>query len=306
VFWEVYPCPCFVWRVYTVSVLESLIIVAIKVYKKNRAARRQASVVDRSAVSRRRPYKTLTAPRQRLSGRGSQGKITVRHRGGGAKRRLRLVDFGQSKLGITGRIERIEYDPNRSAYLALVVYQDGERQYVLAWEGAEVGDQIVANKKTPEKDGNRLQLQHVTPGLTVYNVELQPNRGGRLFRSAGAFGVVMDIQGYYAQLKMPSGEIRLIPKLSYATVGKVSNADWRLVRYGSAGRKRRMGRRPAVRGKAMNPVDHPHGGGEGLQGIGMKRPKTKWGKPALGVRTRRPGKYSDRFILARRKTKKRK
>ncbi len=276
---------------------------AIINYKTNRAARKKMSTLDKTGVYKGKPHKNLTVSRNRLSGRGSAGKITVRHRGGGAKRLNRIVDFGQDKKGIPARVERVEYDPNRSANLALLVYSDGERRYVLAWEGAVEGSKVVADEKTGEQDGNRMQLQNITAGLTVYNVELQPGRGGRLFRSAGTCGVLMDVQGKYAQLKLPSGEIRLIPKDAYATLGKVSNADWRHVRIGSAGRKRRMGWRPSVRGKAMNPVDHPHGGGEGLQPIGLPHPKTKWGKPALGVKTRRPGKYSDRLILERRKNK---
>lgn len=279
---------------------------AVKIYKSNRAARKQASMATRQDLYRGQPLKTLTAAKKRGSGRGSEGSITIRHRGGGAKRRQRLVDFGQSKTGVPARVERIEYDPNRSAYLALLCYADGERRYRLAWEGIQVGDQIVADAKTSEKPGNRMQLQHITPGLSVFEAEIQPNRGGTLFRSAGTAGILMDVQGKSAQLKMPSGEVRLLPKESYATLGQASNSDWRLVRIGSAGRSRRMGRRPQVRGKAMNPVDHPHGGGEGLQPIGLKYPKTKWGKPALGVKTRRAGKYSDSLILQRRSKKKRK
>lgn len=278
----------------------------IKTYKPNRAARKKMSIVDRSELHRGRPAKKLTIPRTRISGRGSEGKITIRHRGGGAKRLTRLVDFGQGKQGVPGKVERVEYDPNRSAHLALVLYRDGERRYMLAWEGAKTGDEIIIDAKTPEKDGNRLQLQHITPGLTVFNIELKPGRGGKLLRSAGSAGIVMDIQDAYAQIKLNSGEIRLIPKEAYATLGKASNADWRLQRIGSAGRKRRLGRRPQVRGKVMNPVDHPHGGGEGLQSIGLKHPKTPWGKPALGVKTRKAGKYSDSFILSRRVKKKRK
>ena len=277
---------------------------SIKVYKRNRAARKKASIVDTSHLYKGRPHKSLVKGKKRISGRGSEGKITIRHRGGGAKRLARDVDFGQSKLGISARVERVEYDPNRTAHLALIVYIDGERRYVLAWEGIEVGDKIMVDEKAPEKDGNRMQIQHITPGLFVYNVEMRPDRGGSLFRSAGSYGILMDVQGKFAQVKMPSSEVRLIPKGSYANIGKVSNADWRLVRIGSAGRKRRMGRRPVVRGKVMNPVDHPHGGGEGLQSIGMKYPKTKWGKHALGVKTRRKGKYSNAMILQRRKKKK--
>jgi large subunit ribosomal protein L2 len=214
---------------------------------------------------------------------------------------MRVVDFGQAKLGVTARVERIEYDPNRSALLALLLYADGERRYVLAWEGANVNDTVLADAQAPEKSGNRLQLQYITPGMHVFNVELRPGRGGKLFRSAGTAGIVMDVKGSYAQVSSPSGEVRLIPKESYATLGTVSNSDWWLTRFGSAGRMRRRGRRPQVRGKAMNPVDHPHGGGEGLQPIGLTHPKTKWGRPALGVKTRRPGKYSDALIVQRRK-----
>lgn len=277
----------------------------IKVYKKNRAARRNASIVDRSDLHKGEPSKKLTKGRKAISGRGSAGKITTRHRGGGVKRLQRMVDFGQDKLGVPAVVERVEYDPNRSAHIALLRYVDGERRYVLAWEGVEEGKKVVADTEAKEIVGNRMQLQHITPGLEVYNVELAPGRGGKLFRSAGAYGVVMDVQDEYAQIKMTSGEVRLIPKTSYATLGKASNPDHRLVRLGSAGRSRRLGRRPEVRGKVMNPVDHPHGGGEGAQPIGLKHPKTKWGKPALGVKTRRKGKYSDTLILKRRVSKKR-
>lgn len=275
----------------------------IKIYKENRAARKNASIVDRSELHRGKPFKKLLRPKKRISGRGSEGKITVRHRGGGAKRHMRMVDFGQSKQDVAGRVERLEYDPNRSAFVALVLYRDGERRYMLAWEGAKVGSEFMVAAKSKEIDGSRMMLESITPGAFVFNVEVQPGRGGKLLRSAGSYGILMDVQGEYAQLKMPSGEIRLIAKSSYATIGKVSNPDWRLMRIGSAGRSRRMGRRPQVRGKAMNPVDHPHGGGEGSQPIGMTHPKTKWGKPALGVKTRRPGKYSARLIVARRQKK---
>lgn len=279
---------------------------AIKIYRKNRAARRQASIVDRSAVHGGGPHRPLTAPHVRGSGRGGEGKITVRHRGGGAKRRERRVDFGQDKLGVPARVERVEYDPNRSSFIALLVYADGERRYCLAWQGATVGDEVVADSKTLETPGNRMRLENITPGLTVFNVELKPNRGGVLFRAAGTYATVMDVTGKYALLKLPSGEIRYVPRAVHGTVGAVSNADHGLVRFGSAGRVRRMGRRPQVRGKAMNPVDHPHGGGEGAQPIGLKYPKTKWGKHALGVKTRRRGKYSDSLIVKRRLPKNKK
>lgn len=276
----------------------------IKLYKTTRGARKQSSIVDRSKLHRGQPYRQLTSARQRISGRGSEGKITVRHRGGGAKRRARQVDFFHEKFDVPARVERVEYDPNRSAFVVLLLYADGERRYHLAWEGAKTGDVVVVAPKTPEKPGNRMQLQNITPGLAVFNIELRPGRGGALVRSAGNSATVMDVQDEHAQLKMPSGEIRLIPRASYATLGVVSNEDKWLERTGSAGRVRRRGRRPQVRGKAMNPVDHPHGGGEGAQPIGLKRPKTKWGRPALGVKTRQGGKYSDAFILQRRPKKK--
>lgn len=278
---------------------------AVKVYKVNRAARKGMSIVDRSELHKGSPLKKLTTSRTRISGRGSAGKITIRHRGGGAKRLQRIVDFGQEKLGKKGRVERLEFDPNRSAHLALVLFEDGDRRYLPAWDGAREGAQLEVAEQAKEQDGSRMQLQYITPGLTVFNVEIQPGRGGKLFRAAGMYGILMDIQGDYAQLKMSSGEIRLIPKECYATLGKASNPDHRLQRMGSAGRIRRLGRRPQVRGKVMNPVDHPHGGGEGAQPIGLKHPKTKWGKPALGVKTRRKGKYSDHLILSRRASKKR-
>lgn len=277
----------------------------IKIYKRNRAARKNASIVDRTSLYRGKPNKRLRVSFRRTSGRGSSGRITVRHRGGGAKRLTRIINFGQEKLQVPATVQRIEYDPGRSSNIALMKYEDGSFGYVLAWHGISEGDQVTTDEKTPERPGNRMQLQHMTPGIEVFNVELTPGRGGKLFRSAGTYGVLMDVQESYAQLKMSSGEIRLIQKESYGTVGKVSNADWRLVRIGSAGKMRRLGRRPQVRGKAMNPVDHPHGGGEGQQPIGLKHPKTKWGKPALGVKTRRAGKYSDHLILERRKKKKR-
>ena len=275
----------------------------IKFYKTNRGARKQASIVDRRGLHSGRPHKQLIKSRKRTSGRGSQGKITVRHRGGGAKRMQRMIDYGQAKQGIEARVERVEYDPNHSAWLALLLFADGERRYVLAWAGATKDDRILIKQDAPEKPGNRLTLSNVTPGATVYNVELQPGRGGKLFRSAGTYATVMDVQDKFALLKLPSGESRLVPVGAWANFGMVGNPDHRLVRVGSAGRMRRRGRRPQVRGKAMNPVDHPHGGGEGLQPIGLTHPKTKWGKPALGVKTRARGKYSNKFIVQRRKNK---
>src|SRR3989344_1414012 len=279
---------------------------AIKIYKPNRAARKNMSIVDRAGLHTGKPLKQLLIPATRTYGRGSEGKITTRHRGGGVKRRLRLVDVGQTKMNVPAKVEQVEYDPNSTAYLARIAYADGERRYVLAWEGAKIGDVVITQEKAPETPGSRMQLKNITPGTFVFNVELLSGRGGKLFRSAGSYGILMDIKDDWAQVKMPSSEIRLILKDAYATIGQVSNPDWRHQRIGSAGRRRRMGWRPSVSGKAMNPVDHPHGGGEGHQPIGLPHPKTKWGKPALGVKTRRPNKYSDRYILERRANKNKK
>lgn len=272
----------------------------IKIYKPNRAARKEASIVHRGGLFGGNAYKSLTLPKKRISGRGSEGSITVRHRGGGMKRRLRLVDFGQEKLDIPAVVERLEYDPNRSAHLALLLFADGERRYVLAWNGVQIGDALTYSEKGAERPGNRMRLLNITPGLSVYNVELKPGRGGKLLRAAGASAVLMDVQESFALLKLPSGEVRKVLGECFATIGAVSNPDHWLQRIGSAGRKRRMGWRPTVTGKAMNPVDHPHGGGEGHMPIGLKHPKTPWGKPALGVKTRRRKKYSDRLVVSRR------
>ena len=276
----------------------------IKLYKHNRHARKNSSIVDRSPLHRGKPLKSLTQGARVISGRGSEGKITVRHRGGGVKRKLRLVDFHQNKFGIPAKVERIEFDPNRSAWLALVVYKDGERRYHLAWQGSKAGDEFVTDEKALEKPGNRMKLANITPGLKIFNTEIKPGRGGQMLRAAGVSAIMMDVKGRYAQLKMPSGEIRLIDKECYATIGEASNEDKWLERVGSAGRNRRRGWRPQVRGKVMNPVDHPHGGGEGAQPIGMTHPKTPWGKPALGVKTRRRGKYSNSLIIKRREKRK--
>src|SRR5581483_2551028 len=212
----------------------------IKIYPKNRAARKNSSIFDRSGLSRVEPLKQLRRAKKSTSGRGSEGKITIRHRGGGVKRQLRVIDFHQDKVSVPGKIEYIEFDPNRSAFIARVVYADGERRYVLAWEGAQIGDTGVTEPKAAEKPGNRMQLQHITAGAEVHNVELRPGRGGQLFRSAGSAGILMDIQGDHALITLPSSEVRLIPKDSYATLGRFSNVDWWLTRFGSAGRMRRL------------------------------------------------------------------
>ncbi len=276
---------------------------AIKVYKRNTAGRRNMSIVKPDEISNKKPEKSLLTKLTKISGR-SGGKISVRHRGGGHKRRYRLVDFKQDKLGIPGKIVAIEKDPVRSALIALVVYADGEKRYILASEGMKVGVDIVADKKAPFQDGNRMQLKNIPVGTIISNVELKIGKGGQLARSAGTGVSLMGIDEKNVQLKLSSGEIRLVNGNCYATIGQVSNFENSAVKIGKAGRKRWMGFRPTVRGSVMNPVDHPHGGGEGKQGVGLKYPKTPWGKIALGKKTRKKKKYSNKFIVKRRIKKK--
>ncbi len=273
----------------------------VKILRPLTGARRVASAVDTSALDKVRPLKRLTRRLVASAGRNAQGRITVRHRGGGAKRLYRVVDVGEEKEGVPGVVEALEYDPYRSAFLARVRYRDGERRYRLAWDGVAVGQAVLTGEAAEPSAGNRLPLEKIPVGSAVFNVELTPRRGGKLVRGAGTAAVLQEVGRESAQLKLPSGEIRLVPRAAWATVGQVSNPDHVYERIGWAGRKRRMGWRPSVRGKAMNPVDHPHGGGEGHNPIGQKYPKTPWGKHALGVKTRRRGKYSDRFIVHRRK-----
>lgn len=231
----------------------------------------------------------------------------MRHRGGGEKKYYRLVDFKRDKFDIPAKVEAIEYDPNRSSRIALIVYRDGERRYIIAPQDLKVGDEIVSSKGRVEiKIGNRMSLENIPVGFMVYNIELVPGQGGKIVRSAGARATTMAIEGKYAQLKLPSGEVRLLPRKCMATIGEVSNPDHRHIKLGKAGRSRHLGIRPSVRGKAMNPVDHPHGGGEGHNPIGLKRPKTPWGKPALGVKTRKKKKWSNKFIIKRRTKRKHK
>lgn len=265
------------------------------------SARRRASVVPSATLTKLRRLKQLTRRWRPAAGRNAQGRITVRHRGGAAKRLYRIVAWGEEKLGVPGTVEAVEYDPNRSAFLARVKYRDGDRRYLLAWEGAATGQSVLTADVAEPHPGNRLPLERIPVGAAVFNIEVKPRQGGKLVRGAGTSAVLREVTGDQAQLQMPSGEIRLVPRAAWATIGQVSNPDHVYERIGWAGRKRRMGWRPTVRGKAMNPVDHPHGGGEGHNPIGLKYPKTPWGKHALGVRTRRKGKYSDRFILQRRK-----
>ncbi len=275
---------------------------AIKVYKRNHAGRRNMSIVKPEAVTDKKPEKALCISLNKKAGRAN-GKISVRHRQVGHKKLYRVVDFKQDKFDIPGKIAAIEKDPNRSALIALVHYADGEKRYVLATEKMRVGMTIVCGENVALDEGNRTQLKNIISGTTVSNIEMRRGKGGQIIRSAGSGALVMSVDDTYAQLKMPSGEIRLIDNECYATIGEVSNFEHNTVKIGKAGRARHMGKRPAVRGTVMNPVDHPHGGGEGRQPIGLKYPKTPWGKPALGVRTRRKSKASDKYIVKSRHKK---
>lgn len=279
---------------------------SIKVYKPTSAGRRNSSVQDFSDITKTRPEKALVEMLKRRSGRNNQGKITVRHQGGGVKRLYRLVDFKQTKYDIPAEIKAIEYDPNRGPRVALMRYADGVQSYILAPEGLRVGDVAVSSRdKIEPKIGARMPLAHIPVGLFVYNVELAPKQGGQLARGAGLAAQLQVIEGDWAQLKLPSGEIRRVHKDCAASVGRLGNVDYQLVRWGKAGRMRQRGIRPRVKGKNMNPVDHPHGGGEGHSSIGLKSgPKTLWGKLAMGVKTRPRGKWSDKFIVQRRKKEK--
>lgn len=274
---------------------------AIKIYKKNNAGRRFMSVVKPDGVTDKAPEKSLLAPLPKKAGR-SGGKISVRHQGGGHKRRYRIIDFRQDKLNIPGRIFSLEKDPNRSALIALVHYADGEKRYVLATDGMKKGQEIVSGESTAIVNGNRLLLKNIPVGTTICNIEMKIGKGGQIVRSAGSRATLMALDGAMAQVKLSSGEIRLISKECYATLGQVSNFEHSAERIGKAGRARWMNRRPAVRGSAMNPVDHPHGGGEGRQPIGM-HPKTPWGKPALGKKTRKKKHPSNKYIVSRRSKK---
>lgn len=260
------------------------------------------SVIKPNEVTDKKPEKNLLSKLTKKGGR-SNGKIAVRHHGGGHKRRYRLVDFRQDKLDIPGKVSAIEKDPNRSALIALVCYKDGEKRYVLASEGMKAGVEIIASENAPIKNGNRTKLKNIPVGTMISNVELMIGKGGQIIRSAGSSAMLMAVDEKMAQIKMPSGEVRLVSKDCFATIGQVSNFEHNAEKIGKAGRSRWKGVRPTVRGTVMNPVDHPHGGGEGRQPIGLKYPKTPWGKPALGKKTRKKSKYSDKFIVKRRAKK---
>ena len=272
---------------------------AIRVYKPTSPARRFMSVNAFEGVTRKKPEKALTVSKQKHAGRNNQGKITVRHRGGGNKVKYRIIDFKRNKLQVPAKVAAIEYDPNRSAFIALLHYLDGEKQYILAPVGLNVGDTVVAGEGADIKPGNAMPLSAIPTGTLIHNLELRPGAGGQLVRSAGVYAQLMAKEGGYAQVRLPSGEIRRLPLNAQATIGTVGNTDHENIRIGKAGRKRHMGFRPSVRGVVMNPVDHPHGGGEGKSPIGMPAPVTPWGKPALGLKTRKRKKYSNRMIVKR-------
>lgn len=280
---------------------------AIKKLKPNSPKRRHATFDDFSDLTKKKsPEKNLIVIKKRQSGRNNQGKITVRHRGGGAKKFIRLIDYYRNKFDIPATVASIEYDPNRGARIALLNYKDGEKKYIIAPIDLKEGDVIVSSQELVDiKNGNAMPLKFIPAGIPVYNVEMEPGKGGKIARGAGNSVHVMGVEGKYAQVKLPSGEIRLVKKECLCTIGRVSNPDKIHMKIGSAGRKRHLGIRPTVRGTAMNPVDHPHGGGEGKQPIGLKRPKTKWGKPALGVKTRKK-RRSNKLIVKRRPSKKKK
>lgn len=276
---------------------------AIKIYKKNTAGRRNMSIVKSEIITDKKPEKYLLAKKNKKAGR-SKGKISVRHKGGGHKQRYRIIDFMQNKFDISGKIIAIERDPNRSSFIALVSYPDGEKKYILATEGMRVGKEIVSGANAPIKSGNRTMVKNIPVGTIISNIELFPGKGGQIMRSAGSGAVLTAIDEKIAQIKFSSGEIRMMNNRCYATIGQISNFEHNTINIGKAGRKRWMGVRPGVRGSAMNPVDHPHGGGEGRQGIGLKHPKTPWGKPALGKKTRKRKRYSNKFIIKRREKRK--
>ena len=276
---------------------------AIKVYKPTTNARRNMSVTDYSGLSKVAPEKSLLAPLNKKSGRNSYGRITVRHRGGGNRRKYRIIDFKRQKFDVSGTVKTLEYDPNRSAFIALVEYEDGEKNYIVAPNGLKVGDTVVASESADIKPGNSLPLNNIPTGTFIHNVELYPGRGAQLARSAGNQAQLMAKENGMALLRLPSGELRNVPINCMATIGQVSNIDHENVKIGKAGRKRNMGWRPTVRGSVMNPNDHPHGGGEGKSPVGRPGPVTPWGKPALGYKTRKKKNRSDKMIVRRRNGK---
>ena len=272
----------------------------IKTYNPYTPSRRNMTGSDFAEITASKPEKSLVVSLKKNAGRNNQGKITVRHQGGGSRRKYRLVDFKRRKDGIPATVLTIEYDPNRTANIALICYADGAKSYILAPNGLKVGDVLMNGETAEVKVGNCLPLQNIPVGSEIHNIELYPGKGGQLVRSAGNAAQLMAKEGKYATLRLPSGEMRMVPIICRATVGQVGNIDHELVNIGKAGRKRHMGIRPTVRGSVMNPNDHPHGGGEGKTGIGRPGPVTPWGKPALGLKTRKKNKQSNKLIVRRR------
>jgi len=274
----------------------------MKTYKPTTPSRRGMSGIDFSLLTKKRAQKSLVKNLRRSVGRSkASGRITVRHKGGGVKKLYRIIEFSQTVMDSPAKVIALEYDPNRTAFIALIEYSDGKRQYIIAPQGLKVGDSVIFSEKAPLTPGNRTKLKNVSVGTNVYNVELEPGRGGILIRSAGSAAEVLAHENGFTNLKMPSSEVRKVKDECFATIGMVSNPENRFYRVGKAGKSRLKGRRPHVRGSAMNPVDHPHGGGEGRQPIGLKHPKTPWGLPALGVKTRYRKKWTNKYIIQRRK-----
>ena len=277
---------------------------AIRVYKPTSPARRFMSVLTFEEVTKKTPERSLVTDLRHRAGRNNQGKITVRHQGGGARRKYRIIDFKRQKDGIPAIVKAIEYDPNRTCFIALLYYADGEKRYILAPLGLKVGDTVMCGPTADIKPGNCLPIANIPLGTLMHNIEIKVGRGGQMVRSAGTAAQVMAKEGDFAQIRLPSGEVRKVSMNARATVGQVGNTDHSNVRIGKAGRKRHMGIRPTVRGVVMNPVDHPHGGGEGRSPVGMPAPMSPWGKKTQGVKTRKHRKYSDKLIISRPKKNK--
>ena len=275
----------------------------VKSYKPTTSSRRKMSTLVNDEITKTTPEKNLVVTVKKNSGRNNQGKITVRHQGGGAKRKYRIIDFKRNKLDVPGTVSAIEYDPNRTANIALISYKDGEKRYIIAPNTLKVGDVIVSSENADIKVGNTLPIMNIPVGTVIYNIEMRPGKGGQLARSAGSSAQILGREGNYVLIRLTSGETRKILGVCKATVGEVGNLDKELVKLGKAGRKRHMGIRPTVRGSVMNPNDHPHGGGEGRAPVGRKQPMTPWGKPALGLKTRKNRKTSTKFIVKRRNDK---
>ena len=275
----------------------------VRNYKPTTASRRKMSTLVNDEITKSTPLKSLVVTAKKKAGRNNQGKITVRHQGGGAKRKYRIIDFKRNKLDVVGTVNTIEYDPNRTANIALISYKDGEKRYILAPNGLKVGDEIISSENADIKIGNALPIMNIPVGTVIHNIEMRPLKGGQLARSAGSSAQILGREGNYVLIRLTSGETRKILGVCKATIGEVGNLDKELVKLGKAGRKRHMGIRPTVRGSVMNPNDHPHGGGEGRAPIGRSGPMTPWGKPALGMKTRKNRKTSTKFIVKRRNDK---